>query len=289
MNGVSDFKLREYFEKQSNAEFTSAAMWKLYRNSLVTHKFSENRLEKLAVFNSVVNSVYQVHVFRGEKILFEFGIEIVSKSDLRKSMSLLPPAKTKIRFVKEYTVKDIQFSQFVYMDGENLILVLVPTKTVGDGKAVHQYIQYIAGIYHYRKSSKSNVLNIPALFEEHFRTQIEKVAEEKPDYRMLAAVYRLEDLSSYCRIMGEQFTHGIVKEINRTIRSFISKDDLIYTFSHSRYLVVTFNENNENAMLRLKNVLFRVQELIIRYNVDLFEFEKDSLKNPDFIERFLVH
>lgn len=289
MNGVSDFKLREYFEKQSNAEFTSAPMLKLYRNSLVTHKFSENRLEKLAVFNSVIHSVYQVHVFRGEKILFEFGIEIVSKSELKKSLSALPASKEKIRFVKEHTAKEIQFSQFAYADGENLILILVPTKTVGDGKEVHKYIQYIAGIYHYRKSSKSNVLNIPALFEEHFRRQIEKVTEEKPELRMLGVVYRLEDLSSYCRIMGEQFTHGIVKEINRTIRSFISEQDLIYTFSHSRYLVVTFNENNENAMIRLKNVLFRVQELIIRYNVDLFEFEKDSLKNPEFFERFLVH
>ena len=289
MNGVSDFKLREYFEKQSNAELTSAPMWKLYRNSLVTHKFSENRLEKLAVFNSVINSVYQVHVFRGEKILFEFGIEIVSKSELKKCLSALPPAKEKIRFVKEHTVKEIQFSQFAYADGENLILILVPSKAVSDWKDVHKYIQYIAGIYHYRKSSKSNVLNIPALFEEHFSKQIEKITEEKPDLRMLAAVYRLEDLSSYCRIMGEQFTHGIVKEINRTIRSFISEYDLIYTFSHSRYLVVTFNENNENAMIRLKNVLFRVQELIIRYNVDLFEFEKDSLKNPEFYERFLVH
>lgn len=289
MNGVSDSILREYFEKQSNAEFTSAPMWKLYRNSLVTHKFSENRLEKLAVFNSVVNSVYQVHVFRGEKVLFEFGIEIVSKSELKKSLSILSPSKEKIRFVKEHTVKEIQFTQFAYIDGENLILLLVPKKTVSDGKAVRKYIQYIADIYHYRKSSKTNVLNIPAVFEEHFRTQIEKGLEKRPDARMLAALYRLEDLSSYCRIMGEQFTHGIVKEINRTIRSFISENDLIYTFSHSRYLVVTFNENNENAMIRLKNVLFRVQELIIRYNVDLFEFEKDSLQNPDFIERFLVH
>ncbi len=300
---VSNQTLEDFFSDPQNAQSVHPDLFRLFRASINTHQFSEDQsiyhLEKLFIFQSVMNSVYQLFININGKSILEFGIELQKRKTLNELyLEHLQNHKWKhkkgeieFRRVKDITVKETVFSFYSISLEENsnhlLIYFLVPT----DKGTASGFVQTILPMIRNTllvnlNTDKSVTFPIYSEFKKDLRNCIANYPYKEKIYGVVAH-FLVEDLSLYSDYMGEQFTSQIISEVKNKIQAHLKKYDTLFTINRRSFLTFLPECDIATVEKRFKDVFFKIDPLFIRYQLDFYEVNERNALDMDLYDHFL--
>jgi hypothetical protein len=300
---ISNQALEDFFSDPQNAKSVHHDLFRLFRASINTHQFTENKsvyyLEKLLIFHSVINSVYQLFIDVNGKPILEFGIELQKRKALNELyLEHLQNHKWKhkkgeieFRRVKDIIVKETIFSFYSISLEENsnhlLIYFLVPTDK-GTASAFVQTILPMIRNTLLLNLNKTSQLTFPIYtnFKKHLRNCIGNYPYKGKVYGVVAH-FLIEDLSLYFDYMGEQFTSQIINDVRNKIQAHLKKYDTLFTINRRSFLTFLPECDIATVEKRFKDVFFKIDPLFIRYQLDFYEVNEKNALEIDLYDHFL--
>ncbi|MCB1176744.1 MAG: hypothetical protein KDK36_04100 [Leptospiraceae bacterium] len=302
---ISNETIEEYFNSPKNSEAIHPELFRLFKIATLSHKFTENSMknpvERLLVFYSVLNSVYQIFIDYNDESILEFGIELQKKNKLNEfyknhqQTHKLKNSNGDVEFrrVKDISIKDTNFSFYSlylnHQDNKLLIYFLIPTTI----PSASSYIQTILPILKTTiisepKNKENKCHQIYSDFKRDLQSHILGYNYKEKVYGVVAHFF-IEDLTLYSDYMGEQFTKQILEEVKNKIQNHLKKQDIMYIINRRSFLTFLPECDIATVENRFKDVFFKIDPLFIRYQLDFYEVDEKNAKSIEFYDHFLSH
>ncbi|XDD48650.1 hypothetical protein AB3N59_09260 [Leptospira sp. WS92.C1] len=117
------------------------------------------------------------------------------------------------------------------------------------------------------------------LFEE-FSEQIIKDIRNSLSNEMVVTHFRFQDLYSYFKLLGEQRSGEIIRELKSIIQAHLRPYDKLYVLDPRSILTLSPDCKTEVVQARFDEVVFQVNHLIVDYEIQFLELGSpiDSLE-----------
>lgn len=295
-------EVKNYFQIQKQFPSTTKEFVELFELALKTQNFSEGvdcYREKFLVAKLVLNSVYQFFFEYGSSD-FDFGIELKKKSELKDHyLQHLKhhPRKSKegeieLRKFYEFIAKGVSFYaySFYYFDFEREILLffVVPSSLDNHSKRFREIFELVRNTYLYEPTKQeSNFIPLYTKFIRHLIKKINEYPYQNKTINGVLAMFKFEDLKVYSERMGEQFTKQVLSEIAKIIRQNLKRNDLLYNISRKIFIAYLPDCSEEVARKRFENLFFKIDPLIIRFQILYHPINSRVVSDGDLFEKLL--
>ncbi|EQA53785.1 hypothetical protein LEP1GSC052_1249 [Leptospira kmetyi serovar Malaysia str. Bejo-Iso9] len=108
------------------------------------------------------------------------------------------------------------------------------------------------------------------LFEE-FSDQIVRDIRNSLSNEMVITHFRFQDLYSYFKLLGEQRSGEIMRELKAIIQAHLRPYDKLYVLSPRSILTLSPDCKTEVVQARFDEVVFQVNHLIVDYEIQFME------------------
>ncbi|MCX8000258.1 MAG: diguanylate cyclase [Leptospiraceae bacterium] len=295
-------EIKNYFQVQKQVPSTTKEFVELFELALKSQKFAEGSSsyrERFLVAKLVLNSIYQFF-FEYNSSEFDFGIELKKKAELKEHYFQhlkQHPRKSKEREIElrkfsEFTARNFLFYaySFYYFDFEREILLffVIPSNLDNSAKRFREIFELIRNTYLYEPTKQeSNFVPLYTKFIRHLIKKISKYPYQKKAINGVIAIFKFEDLKIYSEKMGEQFTKHVLIEIAKIIRQNLKRNDILYNISRKIFIAYLPDCNEEVAHKRFENLFFRIEPLIIRFQISYHPINSKVISDIDSFERLL--
>lgn len=295
-------EIKNYFLNQKKIPFTNKALVELFELALKSQHFSEGfkgYRERFLVAKLVLSSIYQFF-FEYNQQEFDFGIELKKKNELRElylqHLQRIPrkskEGEIEIRKFFDFTTKDVLFFaySFYYFDFEREILLffVVPSSLENPKKCFREVFELIRNTYLYEPTQKEfNFIPVYSQFVKHLKKKILSYPYQNQTIQGILTVFEFEDLKLYSERMGEQFTTQVLVEISKIIRNHLKRNDLLYNISRKIFIAYLPDCDEAGARKRFENLFFKIEPLIIRFQVNYYFIDKEIVVSEENLEKLL--
>jgi hypothetical protein len=299
---MKDEELENYFLNPRNKSLVNGNLFELYRRSILTHDFSNDYgtsfLDRILVHSLTLLSVYQCHLFISGNEKFQFGVELEKKEKyleyLNNHKKLNPSidftGEFEIRNIKEIIIRDTAFS--IYCISKNkeidfLFIALVPSSIIDFSNSIHKIILITYNYFSGKKNIPiSNYHPVFSKFKENLKNKIISYPY-LGRVRGVLAHFQIEDLNSYCKIMGEEFSKNILTEISNTIQKKLKKSDIFYTLSPRSYLAYLPDCDVKPVIQRFEDLFLKINPITIQYKLDFYEIKPSNIEDLNYMDKLL--
>lgn len=239
--------------------------------------------------------VHQLILSIDQDIVLEYGSEIHSWTtlrtmieDLKKFDLLAVLLEGKVRFNKVSTIEQVgnSFSIFTFSIFKNSstmrVIFLFEQGRIPFEEDFKNFIEYTLNFYlNIPREDNVKVFEIYPEFNLNIMKQIESCFNSKDEQGILSH-FHIQDLAYYYNYTGEQFALEINNEIKKEIRKFLKNKDLFFRFSQNSYITYSHNCSLEIVKERYKEVLFELNFLVIRFDLNFFPIDHKNFQKQSF-------
>ncbi len=299
---MKDEDLENYFLNSRNKSLVNGNLFELLRRSILTHDFSNESgstfLDRALVHSLTLLSVYQCHLFISGNEKFQFGVELEKKEKYFKYLedhkkinpSIDFTGEFEIRNLKEIKIRETAFS--VYCISKNkeidfLFFAVVPSSIIEFSNSIHKIISISYNYYYGKKNIPVTTYHpIFSRFKENLKSKIISYPY-LGRVRGVLAHFQVEDLNSYCKLMGEEFSKNIINEICTTIQKKLKKTDIFYILSPRSYLAYLPDCDVKPVIQRFEDLFLKINPITVQYKLDFYEIKPSNIEDLNYMDKIL--
>lgn len=292
---MNQSELEKYLE--SSKQGLPPWLGEIYSKSLNTQEFSstpeDSFLERYLVFKLIENQIFQCHIYYEQNEVFQFGIELEKKDTftkfnigfLKNKQAGREPDRRKIlEFEKNNTI----FEAYILSNEEfsSLIMVIVVLKDhPTDWNNLNTVFQ-AADTYYSAFVSAEEKVYFPLFtqFKELLKSKILSYPY-KGRIRGVLAHFKMEDMSYYGKIMGEEFSGKLIQEVKKTIQRKLKKTDILFTLSSRSFIAYLPDCDVPPVVQRFNDVYFKVDSMTLQFKLDFYEIKPSNLDDVNYFDK----
>jgi len=295
-------EIKNYFETQKSNPDSSLSFVELLELSVKEQKFSSDLAlqlrEKLLVLKLLTSSVYQFFLDIDGIEVFNFGIEIKKKSNLlslyeshlKAFASKANSGEIEIRKLQEFISKDVPFYAYSLSYREEsrrvFCFFVFPTKIQNSNLKMREIFQIIRNAFLFVPVTENKVYKpFYSEFKEFFLSSLKSYPYKTKSINGVLALFLVEDLALYGKYMGEQFISNIIQEIISTIQKYLKKSDMLFNLNRRLFITYLPDCSIEIVQQRFENVIFKIEPIVLKYDLVLFPIDHKSLQKEEFLDK----
>lgn len=288
-------------ELEKNLELSKSYLptWlgELYSNSLDTQEFrptpESSFMERYLVFKLIQNSILQCHIYLEDKEVFHFGIELENKETyLKLNKSFLKNKQTggglERKRILEFEKNNSVFEAYVLSNEEKSIIhfiVVVLKSHSPEWKNLSTIFQSADTYYSsYIKKQEKYYFPIFTQFKDLLKSKILSYPYKGRVHGVLAH-FKMEDMSYYGKIMGEEFSGKLIEEVKKTIQRKLKKTDVLFTLSSRSYIAFLPDCEVSPVVQRFNDVYFKVNSMTLQFKLDFYEIKPSNLDDVNYFDK----
>jgi hypothetical protein len=302
---MSNKDIVQFFEYQRKSPESSPELIELLELALKSQNLSSDpgvmAREKVLLLKLVTSSVHQFFLEIDGKPVFDFGIEIKKKSELLEyyeAHSKIHKQKARtgeieIRRIFDFLAKNVPFHCYTVnydeMNHNLFAIFLFPSSVLNANSRIKDCMEVIRNAFLFAPKPKTpQILPIFSEFKSHLLNKIQNHHYRSEQINGVIAHFLIEDLALYSKYMGEQFTAFIFQEVGNTIRKYLKKNDFLYNCSRRSFITFLPDCDVETVERRFRDVFFKIDPLIIKYQLEFHAVTNISLDSDEFWDRIFT-
>lgn len=280
-------------------KFLPSGIWDKFKNSIQFREFHPSPytsfMDRYLVYRLIMNNVIQCNIYLEGNEVFQYGVDLEKEETFKNINEISHRASLKGLNVGLETkkIKEIMFLNTYYelfsMNSTSLneltIYLVIPRDKEKNWEAIYKLFESVEIFFSsYLRKVEPQTIPIFSNFKEVLKSKIISYPY-KSRIRGVLAHFQIEDLSSYGKIMGEEFSGKLVKEVRATIQKKLKKSDVLYALSTRSFVAYLPDCDVPPVVQRFEDVYFKIDSMTIQFKLDFYEIKPSNIDDINYFDK----